>query len=317
MRDSTKGGHTTIIKRSSHKAHNGVHSGAWKVAFADFTLAMMALFMVLWIVGAVSEEERQEIVAQLNSRSIFEGSSFTMIDLDGKKPTGTGTTTHPIDADIDDETGAIEDRQVPMLAANNPSFDEVVERSQAEMIELSRTILKITSAYNAQANLQLEIVPQGLRILIQDDTNREMFQRSSALLSPFFNRLLKELAPVLKGLDNKLIITGHTDSSRYRDQRLYNNWSLSGDRAMAARRALMDGGLTEGHILQVNAMADKMLLTPNEPLGAGNRRIEIMVLTKTASDSLYQFFGNHGEKIIKPLSEKHTPNAASTEPVAQ
>lgn len=90
-------------------------------------------------------------------------------------------------------------------------------------------------------------------------------------------------------LDNKIIITGHTDASRYRDQEMYNNWNLSGDRAMAARKALAHGGLDMSKVLQVNAMADQMLLDNDKPLSAANRRIEIMVLTRTASDSLYQF----------------------------
>lgn len=140
------------------------------------------------------------------------------------------------------------------------SLEEVNKRSQQEMEELARIILQVTSAYNAQTNMKMEIVPQGLRILVQDDQKREMFQRSSAILTPFFNRLLRDLAPVFNKLDNKIIITGHTDSSRYRDQDLYNNWNLSGDRAMAARKALARGGLEMDKVLQVNAMADQMLL---------------------------------------------------------
>jgi chemotaxis protein MotB len=150
----------------------------------------------------------------------------------------------------------------------------------------------------------MEVVPQGLRILIQDDKQRDMFQRSSAVLTPFFNRLLAELAPAFNEMDNKIIITGHTDASRYRDQVLYNNWNLSGERALMAHKALVKGGLSEGRVLQINAMADQMLLDPAEPLAAKNRRIEIMVLTKTASDTLYQFFGNHGENVVKPAAKK-------------
>ncbi len=95
-----------------------------------------------------------------------------------------------------------------------------------------------------------------------------------------------------------------TDASRYRDQLLYNNWNLSGERALMAHKALVNGGLDEGRVLQINAMADQMLLDPTDPLAAKNRRIEIMVLTKTASDTLYQFFGHHGENVVKPAAEK-------------
>jgi chemotaxis protein MotB len=177
-------------------------------------------------------------------------------------------------------------------------------RSHSEIDDLARIIMKITSTYDAQANLKMEIVPQGLRILVSDDQKREMFQRSSAILTPFFRRLLTEFAPELNKIDNKIIITGHTDATHYRDQERYNNWNLSGERAMQARAVLTKGGLAPEKILQVSGMADQMLLDPQRPLSSANRRIEIMVLTRTASDSLYQFFGQHGEKVIKPLADK-------------
>ncbi|MGU3524211.1 putative lateral flagellar export/assembly protein LafU [Enterobacteriaceae bacterium C23F] len=295
--------HTTIIKRSARKGHEAFHGGAWKVAFADFTLAMMALFMVLWIMGAVTEEERKEIVSTLNGESIFEGHSITPVTrkeaggkmavlttgdaLSKKKVTGQGQTD-PL-------------KDMTQQVKHSQSLEDVNTRSQKEIEDLARIIMKITSAYDAQSNLKLEIVPQGLRILITDDQKREMFQRSSAILTPFFKRLLGEFAPALSTIDNKIIITGHTDATHFRDQELYNNWNLSGERAMQARTVLTRNGLDPNQILQVSGMADQMLLDPQNPLSSANRRIEIMVLTHSASESLYQFFGQHGEKVLKPL----------------
>ena len=188
--------------------------------------------------------------------------------------------------------------------AKSESLDDVKSRSQNEIEDLARIIMKITSAYDAQSNLKIEIVPQGLRILITDDRKREMFQRSSAILTPFFKRLLTEFAPALNKIDNKIIITGHTDATRFRDQDLYNNWNLSGERAMQARKVLTHAGLDQSKVLQVSGMADQMLIDPDNPLSSSNRRIEIMVLTQSASESLYQFFGQHGEKVIKPIVDK-------------
>lgn len=290
MRNHASGGATTIIKRANRKKHHVRHSGAWKVAFADFTLAMMALFMVLWIVGVVSEEERQEIVAQLNGKTIFAQQSF--ISIPSKSKSGGGKLSNSIDGN--EQAKETKSNLAIEVPEPEKSLEEVVDKSRHEMEELSRIIMQITSAYNAQSNLQMEVVPQGLRILIQDDQQRDMFQRSSAVLTPFFSRLLGELAPAFNEMDNKIIITGHTDASRYRDQLLYNNWNLSGERALMAHKALVNGGLDEGRVLQINTMADQMLLDPTDPLAAKNRRIEIMVLTKTASDTLYQFFGHHG-----------------------
>ncbi|KFK95330.1 MULTISPECIES: putative lateral flagellar export/assembly protein LafU [unclassified Serratia (in: enterobacteria)] len=304
MRNSAKG-HTTIIKRSSRKGHDAIHGGAWKVAFADFTLAMMALFMVLWIMGAVTEEERKEVVMLLNGQTIFDGASITPM----VQPEGANGSLNVLAAkqDIEQKAPVMEISQVPVLtnvAAIAESIEDVNKRSEAEIENLARIIMQITSAYDAQSNLKIEIVPQGLRILIQDDQKREMFQRSSAVLTPFFKRLLSEFASALDTIDNKIIITGHTDATRFRDQEHYNNWNLSGERAMQARQVLTQGGLDQAKILQVSGMADQMLLDAEDPLSSSNRRIEIMVLTHAASESLYQFFGVNGEKVVKPLADK-------------
>lgn len=302
MRGSRGKEHTTIIKRSSRKSHDAFHGGAWKVAFADFTLAMMALFMVLWIMGSVTEEERKEIVSQLNGQSIFEGESISPIT----QPHGVGgkmAVTEKRDTDAHKKKMQKE-AATPAAMAKSQSLDDVKSRSQNEIEDLARIIMKITSAYDAQSNLKIEIVPQGLRILITDDQKREMFQRSSAILTPFFKRLLTEFAPALNKIDNKIIITGHTDATRFRDQELYNNWNLSGERAMQARKVLTHAGLDQGKVLQVSGMADQMLIDPDNPLSSSNRRIEIMVLTQSASESLYQFFGQHGEKVIKPIVDR-------------
>ena len=301
MRGSRGKEHTTIIKRSSRKSHDAFHGGAWKVAFADFTLAMMALFMVLWIMGSVTEEERKEIVSQLNGQSIFDGQTLSPIT----QPHGVGgkiAVTEKRDTDIHKKPQTEADTAAAL--AKSQSLDDVKTRSQNEIEDLARIIMKITSAYDAQSNLKIEIVPQGLRILITDDQKREMFQRSSAILTPFFKRLLTEFAPALNKIDNKIIITGHTDSTRFRDQDLYNNWNLSGERAMQARKVLTNAGLDQSKVLQVSGMADQMLIDPEHPLSSSNRRIEIMVLTQSASESLYQFFGQHGEKVIKPIVDR-------------
>lgn len=306
MRSSKKQAHTTIIKRAARREHHAHYSGAWKVAFADFTLSMMALFMMLWIMSLVTEEERKDVVAMLTGESIFDGQAMSPLS-------GVYMVNGP-NAIIAGKAGGENSRmeiekklqqlsELDKVKKSGESLAEVNERSQQEMVELTRVIMEITKAYDAQSNLQMEIVPQGLRILVQDDQKREMFQRSSALLTPFFERLLTQLAPVFNKIDNKMILTGHTDASRYRDQRLYNNWNLSGDRALAARIALEQGGMAADKVIQVNAMADKMLLAPEQPLSAANRRIEIMVLTHAAADSLYQFFGNHGEKVVKPVAD--------------
>ncbi|MGZ0750821.1 putative lateral flagellar export/assembly protein LafU [Kluyvera sichuanensis] len=305
MRSRNKQAHTTIIKRAGRREQHAFHGGAWKVAFADFTLAMMALFMVLWIMSSVTEEERKEVVSMLTGESIFDGKVVSPLSggaINGPNMIIPGKQGGGRDTQAEDALQKL--AELDQVKNNSETLEEVNKRSQQEMIELARVIMEITKSVDAQSNLKIEIIPQGLRILIKDDQKRDMFQRSSNILNPFFQRLLSQLAPVFNKIDNKLILTGHTDASLYRDQKLYNNWNLSGDRAQAARMALEQGGMGKDKVIQVNAMADKMLLTPDQPLDAANRRIEIMVLTHAAADSLYQFFGNHGEKVVKPIADQ-------------
>ena len=206
---------------------------------------------------------------------------------------------------------------VLILVANSPNSEADFLFSSAVFSFTSRAFLSVASelgelatsintvARNAhmETNLEMEIVPQGLRVLIKDDQNRSMFERGSARIMPFFKSLLVELAPVFDSLDNKIIITGHTDAMGYKNN-IYNNWNLSGDRALSARRVLEEAGMPEDKVMQVSAMADQMLLDTNNPESAGNRRIEIMILTQSAADTLYQYFGQHGEKVVQPLVEK-------------
>lgn len=311
-RERSKKG-ATIIRRSIKKGHGGHHGGAWKVAFADFTLAMMALFMTLWIVNSVSEKDRKTIIAALNDESIFSGNGVMPLNNLGKIavleagdtrkaiPSKAQEPTEPsAEKDKKDSAQTVDVARAQKAKNANDKRVALRDKSARELGELATVINSIAEQSHMQSNLEMEIVPQGLRILIKDDLNRNMFERGSAKIMPFFKKLLVELAPVFDTLDNKLIITGHTDAMQYRDGENYNNWNLSGDRALSARRVLEQAGMPVDKVMQVSAMSDRMLLNAGDPNSAENRRIEIMVLTKSASDTLYQFFGEKGEKIVKP-----------------
>ncbi|WP_312410905.1 putative lateral flagellar export/assembly protein LafU [Pseudescherichia sp.] len=301
-----RGKKTTIIRRQIKKSHAGHHGGAWKVAFADFTLAMMALFMTLWIVNSVSQSDREEIVAALHGQSIFFGGGMAPLSHLPRKVATLATGSHGSEqareSDRDRPARSDENQREKMREASNAAM-RMRQKSARELGELANSINEIALKAHMESNLEMEIVPQGLRILIKDNQKRSMFERGSATIMPFFRSLLTELTPVFNSLDNRLIITGHTDAMRYKGAG-YNNWNLSGDRALSARRVMGQAGMPEDKVMQVSAMADRMLLDAHNPQGADNRRIEIMVLTHTASDTLYQFFGAQGEKIVKPLASK-------------
>ncbi|MRT14683.1 putative lateral flagellar export/assembly protein LafU [Enterobacteriaceae bacterium RIT711] len=314
MRQSNRRGRdqkTTIIRRQIRKSHGGHHGGAWKVAFADFTLAMMALFMTLWIVNSVSKKDRQNIVAALHGQSIFNGGGVAPLNSLGKKHIVNGTNSRGSKQGTDNKpqdsdkvlSARVDEDSAKKALDTTKKMALVKQKSARELGELATSINDIALKAHMESNLEMEIVPQGLRILIKDNKNRSMFERGSAKIMPFFGSLLTELTPIFDSLDNKIIITGHTDAMQYK-QNAYNNWNLSGDRALSARRVLEQAGMPTDKVMQVSAMADQMLLDTKDPTGADNRRIEIMVLTQSASDTLYQFFGAQGEKIVRPIASQ-------------
>lgn len=254
--------HEVIVKRRSKKKSHEEHGGAWKVAFADFTLAMMALFMVLWIVQPQGKDQTEapetgDLVVE-GGLGVFDGSSRTPIDLDGA----------PV-------------RERKQQAQEARELSNLVTLMQSLALQL-----------HAEANIEVQVVPQGLRILIKDDQQRSMFERGSAKLHGDFETLLNRLAGVLVQVENKLIISGHTDSTRYRKTTDYNNWNLSGDRALRARNVLVAAGLPSTSILQVTAQADGMPVRPDAPRDGANRRIELLLLTAEAENLYRELFGD-------------------------
>lgn len=295
MRSRGKGGaggeHEIIIKRRSKKGHEDEHGGAWKVAFADFTLAMMALFMVLWIIQpqmemsnpSYGEMESNPLVD--GGAGIFDGTSTSPLELDGM----------PIRPAPSEPERQRDERSSD--AGEMPADGTRRYASSAELQALAALMQEVAGQVDALANLEVDVVPQGLRILIKDDQQRFMFQRGSAVLNPHFARLLGVLAGVLSKVENKLIISGHTDATPYRLQSGYNNWNLSGDRALRARNVLVDAGLPGGSVLQVTAQADVMPLRPDAPEDGANRRVEILLLTDSAEALYKELFGDSYDKV--------------------
>ncbi len=264
MRQSQRGNKDgeIIIKRRAKKGHTQEHGGAWKVAFADFTLAMMALFMVLWVI--TPQNLAQTVAADKDSNPLVDGGAGIF----------DGTNRQPLDFE-----GLPKPR---------------VERQESSDLQDLATLLKTLSVQlDAEANLEVQVVPQGLRILIKDDQQRFMFERGSARLNTDFEVLLTRLAGVIAQVDNKVIISGHTDAVPYPGDARYNNWNLSGDRALRARNVMVGAGLPARTVLQVTAQADGMPLLPEAPEDGANRRIEILLLTIQAEGLYRELFGDN------------------------
>ncbi|WPP00063.1 OmpA family protein [Pseudomonas sp. HR96] len=294
MKRKADAGHEIIIKRQARKGHQAAHGGAWKVAFADFTLAMMALFMVLWIVQPrVDEQSRPEreyahIALFSEGAGVFDGVVRVPLELDGI-PVSRVPSSLPEPAS--QTTAGAPDVQ------HRPSPQE---QERAALESLAELLARLAEQQDAAVNLEVQVVPQGLRILIRDDAQRAMFARGSARLEPRFETLLQGLARLLAGIPNKLIVSGHTDSAAYRRASRYDNWNLSGERALRARDVLVGAGLDTASLLQVSAQADVMPLLPDDPQSGRNRRIELLVLTRDAERLYRQLFGNDSPQAVYP-----------------
>lgn len=312
-----------IIKRRSKKGHDDEHGGAWKVAFADFTLAMMALFMVLWIVHpqtepqpvAVGDQDANPVVD--GGAGVFDGASRTPVELDGMpQPIKTPEKPAPqLALDAGKQGKAGEQAKDASAQQDGRQYD-----SNDDLRELAELIREVSGKVDALANIEVTVVPQGLRILIKDDQQRFMFARGQASLDPHFQTLLGALSGVLAKVQNKLILSGHTDAVQYRRPDGYNNWNLSGDRALRARNVMVDSGLPAAHVLQVAAQADVMPLRPEDPENGANRRIEILLLTRRAESLYREIFGESyaqvhysasGAKLIEPQPQPQPQQAAA------
>jgi chemotaxis protein MotB len=274
---------TAIIKRGS-KHHDEHHGGAWKVAFADFTLALMALFMVLWVMSASTQEERMKIAAQVSGSPILEGGAG-MFEQNSKTPQVAPYAPHAAEGRKDGDHG---DGQAA-------SAEDSAADSLAQQQALAAAIQAQAKALGLEQNIETIVTQDGLRIVVHDSDDHGMFVRSSDVLEPQLAKLFSSLAPVLSKVSNKVVVAGHTDSVQYTDASVFsNNWNLSSRRALRVRQTLEDGGLADKQVFEVIAMADKVPAADSEATGKHDRRVELMVLTTKAEQDWMRFFRMQG-----------------------
>ncbi|MCU8040856.1 flagellar motor protein MotB [Shewanella oncorhynchi] len=297
-----------IIKRRKRGKRNHGHGGAWKVAFADFTLAMMALFMVLWIMQIADQKERTMIVQYLRGdmnptgpMNPFELSqSSSIIDLEGNMsiaPPIIPSNSMPRGSESEGlEEGALIPGQ----------FD-----TQAQLTVLARELNRVVQSSSMAENIAVTIVPQGIRILIHDNVNQFMFTRGSAQMQPYFEELLLSLGPILKNITNSMVISGHTDSTPYAGS-LFTNWELSSERALLARRVLERGGVKRDQVIQVTGMADQVPYITSDTAAAANRRIEALILTSSAEQLLRGMIGAPNDTVPSGVTINEIKRQANT-----
>ncbi len=277
-----------IIKRIKVVA-GGHHGGSWKVAFADFATAMMAFFLVLWLTATASPEQKKAVEGYFRDPVGFtEGGSPNPVDLEG-----SASVVNEASPDIESSQIQIEDEVVDELS------ETLEQRRMQELFqELKEQIKQDETLQEFKDQLLIDITDEGLRIQIVDRSGRPMLDSGRAELKYYSQDILFELAKTLGSVNNKLSITGHTDSTPFSGRPGYTNWELSADRANTARRALVAGGVRQQQIARVVGLSDSVLFDNEDPNAPVNRRISIIVLNKKTVDNIQSSAGQSDEPLI-------------------
>jgi len=285
-----------IIKKIKKGGHGGHHGGSWKVAYADFVTAMMAFFLLLWLLSTSSDDDKVGIASYFKYPSVVSaagvgGASTSMIDFGGATNLSKGEGDFSAD-----------DADHPEATPYGEEFEkEELEQLEEIKEQIEDAIEKTPELMEHKDQIIIDVVSEGLRIQIVDKKNRPMFDIGSAALKPYARRILQEMAPILDQVSNRLSISGHTDARGYQRSDGYSNWELSADRANASRRALIVAKLPAKKIGRVVGMASKVLFDPADPYHPMNRRISIIVLKKRAEDDMFKREGMDVSEIeIKP-----------------
>ncbi len=276
-----------VVKRKMNAA--GHHGGAWKVAYADFVTAMMAFFMVMWLVSSISKEQKAAMFEYFHNPSMEQGHSVKAAPGQAG-PGGASTSLIKLGGGMDAPKTATTTHK-SVVSTDKGQGGKTAEAKESEQLEsLLEELRKAISSGQVlepfKDQLLLDITSEGLRIQIVDKLNRPMFDSGSSALKDYTTQILVELAKYLNGVPNHISLSGHTDAKPYPGTtKFYSNWELSADRANAARRALIAGGLDETKITRVVGLASSVLFVKDEPLSPINRRISIIVMTRRAEDA--------------------------------
>ncbi len=284
-----------IIVKKVKKGGHAHHGGAWKLAYADFVTAMMAFFLLMWLLGTTSEPERKGIAeyfqdpfkASTEERGLDVGDRTSIIQAGGSDITSQdqgqvdkGKTAEEVEITPEEIEHKAEELEKEKLENLKQKIQDKID-STAELNEFKEQI-------------KLEITSEGLRILIVDAQNRPMYKLASAETEPQIKLILRALAPVINELPNKVSLNGHTDARPFPpNQKKYTNWELSSDRANAARYELNQAGLAEEKILRVIGLSSSVPYSATtEPLDPINRRISIIVMNKKTEQEILQNVGD-------------------------
>ncbi len=305
-----------IIVKRVNKGGAGHHGGAWKIAYADFVTAMMAFFLLMWLMGSTAKGDLQGIAEYFK----------TPLKVAMSGGSGAGDSSSVVQGggkDLTRKDGQVKKGDDPQIkktynlqAAHLREAEAALER--AELARLRMLKARIEDAIDARPLLRqfkkqllIDITTEGLRIQIVDEQNRPMFALSKAELQPYTKEILFEIGRALNDVPNRISLSGHTDATPYASgEKGYSNWELSADRANASRRALIAGGMDETKVLRVVGLSSAVLFDKQDPFNPINRRISIIVMNKKTEESASRDGGTVEVLTQGPVKQELTGAAA-------
>ncbi|MGZ5182620.1 MAG: flagellar motor protein MotB [Ramlibacter sp.] len=311
-----------IIKRVKKGGHGGHHGGAWKIAYADFVTAMMAFFLLMWLLGSTAQGDLQGIAAYFQSPlkvaltgGSGSGDSSSIIKGGGQVLTRTNGNMRRGEVEAQKSTFNLQALRSEVEAADAAQMRKV-QRQLEQAIEANPKLAALSK------QLRMDATPDGLRIQIVDDQGRPMFDAGSAHVKEYMRELLRSIGQLVNDADGRVVLSGHTDASAYSGgERGYSNWELSADRANASRRELLAGGLGEDRVVRVLGLGSSVPLDAADPLSPLNRRISILVLGQLGRErwqSGTEIPVSEAQALERLLARREgaAPSSAPADPVA-
>ncbi len=320
-----EGAQTIIIKRVKKGGHVAAHGGTWKIAYADFVTAMMAFFLLLWLLNSVTQDQLEGISNYFAPISISATTSGDGDILEGKalqdiEATSRPTATMDLPPPKAGEGPAELSGEKPPEDLSDQEAEELLKKKEQEQFEeaekdLQEAIDEVPSLKAISKSLLIDDTPEGMRIQIVDQEGLALFARGSAELYLHTKKILELVAKVIQTLPQKVSISGHTDATKYGGAKGYSNWELSADRANAARRYLVHRGVDDGRINRVVGKASTELLQLDNPSHASNRRLSIVLMRGTGlKDEALPGLSKAKQTVDRPDGEEEPDNGLISGP---
>ncbi|HEX5393016.1 MAG TPA: flagellar motor protein MotB [Rhodocyclaceae bacterium] len=276
-----------IVVKRVKKGGGGAHGGAWKIAYADFVTAMMAFFLLMWLLGSTTQGDLKGIADYFS----------TPLKVAMAGGTGSGDSSSIIQGGGEDLTrshGQVKrgDIEAPKRSLNLQALKADFERVEKQRLEslkldLEAMINSTPELRQYKSQMLLDLTTEGLRIQIVDEKNRPMFDSASSELKPYTRQILRDMGKALNKVENRVSLSGHTDATPYAGgDKGFGNWELSTNRANASRRELIAGGMDESKIMRVVGLASTVLYDKDDAYNPINRRISIIVMNKRTEEAI-------------------------------